>query len=473
MGRLVLLLAAVFALGLPDSSWATTFGAAEDAPKFVPDGGTALYSDMNDIGLSVDRVSVLWEPSDPFLIQRRSGIDRMVAQAEKSGVRIVFSVYPAHPQAAPATPGSAAAFASFVQLLARVYPQVDEFIIGNEPNQPRFWQPQFDSRCRNASAVAYEGLLARSYDALKAVRPGIEVVGAALSPRGNDDCRAADNVSTSPVRFLAAMGAAYRASGRNRPLMDMLAFHPYPNPQRQTDPPSRGYQWPNAGVPNLDRIKQAVQDAFAGTAQRTFAQGLKLVLDEVGWQVTVPAALAPLYTGSENVKTVSEPQQASYYTDVIRRFTCDPAVDSVFFFHLIDETDLDRFQSGLERADGSHRPSYDAVEQTLAATGGRCLGTAVRWQPATGVVGAWASLERNSAAFGAQEDATSTLRIVRIPSRSLVSSLAGRVRANVSARPTLPLAETMPGTYAYELTLRAAQNPARKSVFVSRPFRIG
>ena len=196
------------------------------------------------------------------------------------------------------------------------------------------------------------------------------------------------------------------------------------------------------------------------------------MLDEVGWQVTIQPALAALYTGSENVKTVSETQQASYYAEVIRLFTCDPAVDSVFFFHLIDETDLDRFQSGLERADGSHRPSYDSVKQTLVATAGRCLGTPVRWRPATGVVGAWASFKPHSVAFGAQEDATSTLRMLRVPSRSPVSSLAGHVRAYVSARPPTLLAESGPGTYVYELTLRAAENPARETVFVSRPFRI-
>ena len=50
------------------------------------------------------------------------------------------------------------------------------------------------------------------------------------------------------------------------------------------------------------------------------------------------------------------------------------------FFHLIDETDLDRWQSGLERADGSHRPSYDAVKQTIAQTHGNCPTTPVSWR---------------------------------------------------------------------------------------------
>lgn len=71
-------------------------------------------------------------------------------------------------------------------------------IVGNEPNQPRFWQPQFDSGGHGVSGAAYEALLARGYDALKEVDPTINVIGVGLSPRGGDNPRASGNVSTSP-----------------------------------------------------------------------------------------------------------------------------------------------------------------------------------------------------------------------------------------------------------------------------------
>ena len=158
--------------------------------------------------------------------------------------------------------------------------------------------------------------------------------------------------------------------------MDELAFHPYPQPQQ--GPPSVRYAWPTAGLANLDRIKQAVWDAFNGTAQPTFAESgqaavrsrCKFDLDEVGWQVAPLPALASLYTGVETAgtKLISEDDQATYYRDTITLAECDPGVRMLSFFHLVDETDLDRWQSGLERADGSHRPSYDAVKQTLAQT---------------------------------------------------------------------------------------------------------
>ena len=120
------------------------------------------------------------------------------------------------------------------------------------------------------------------------------MIGLGLSPRGNDQPTATSNVSTSPVRFLAALGAWYRSSGRTLPLMDGLSFHPYPD--QAIDPIDRGYRWPKAGFANLDRIKQSIWDAFRDTPQPTTVNGLKLYLDEVGWQVDTSAL--PGYTGS-------------------------------------------------------------------------------------------------------------------------------------------------------------------------------
>src|SRR5436190_22259895 len=109
-----------------------------------------------------------------------------------------------------------------MQLRAHTNTIVKNYVIGNEPNQPRFWQPQFSSTGADLSGAAYEPLLAASYDALKAVDPSINVIGVGLSPRGNDNPFAKDNISTSPVRFLHDLGLAYRASKWNKPLMDEL-----------------------------------------------------------------------------------------------------------------------------------------------------------------------------------------------------------------------------------------------------------
>jgi hypothetical protein len=79
----------------------------------------------------------------------------MVANAAKAGIRVVFSVYPARSLDAPLSASDAADFGAFLQELARTYPQIDEFIVGNERNQPRFWQPQFDGTAGTRPPRAY------------------------------------------------------------------------------------------------------------------------------------------------------------------------------------------------------------------------------------------------------------------------------------------------------------------------------
>jgi hypothetical protein len=163
--------------------------------------------------------------------------------------------------------------------------------------------------------------------------------------------------------------------------MDAFSFHPYPN--EATDPLERGYQWPNAGFANLDRMKQALWDAFNGTGQPTTVDGLKLHLDEVGWQVDTAGRLG--YRGLENVAVTDEITQAAIYGQLIREAACDPDVASLSFFGFRDDGLRTGFQAGLERADGSARPSADAVR---AAIPDGCAGQPATWAPGIEVLGA-------------------------------------------------------------------------------------
>ena len=262
---------------------AADVGANDDSAKHSDDGGAALYAEMAVLGLRQTVIGVRFVPSEAMVIQDKPLLDRAIASAQAAGLRVVLAVYPYPPREIEAGLSSPSLFASYVGVLASIYPEVKQFVIGNEPNQPAFWRPQFDAAGQNASAPAFGPYLAAAYDVLKAVDPAITVIGVGLSPRGNDRPNARNNISTSPVRFLRALGAWYRKSGRTLPLMDGFSFHPYPN--EATDPLERGYSWPNAGFANLDRLKQALWDAFHGTAQPTTSDGLELHLDEVGWQV--------------------------------------------------------------------------------------------------------------------------------------------------------------------------------------------
>ena len=477
---LLAVLACAFAVS-GSTSAALRVGVADDFGTNA-DQSTWFFDHLGELGMSENRISVNFDASNPTTIQQQALLDLYVPLAALRSVRVVFSVAPTRAKGITETPGAVGAYASYVALLARTYPTVKDFIIGNEPNQPRFWQPQFGGAGENVSSSSYYQLLAAAYDSLKAVDPSIRVIGLGLSPRGGDRPNATNNVSTSPVRFLNGLGKAYRASGRARPIMDELAFHPYPDQDR--DPLMKGYRWPNAGIPNLDRVKQAFWDAFQGTGQPTFPEGagsagLAFRLDEVGWQVGIDPAAAGAYHGRENVRPTDESAQAQIYGDALRYLACDASVQSVLFFLLRDEPDLDRWQAGLVRADGTRRPSFDAVKATLAQTGGRCQGTLRPWRHTTRVEGAkvkW-PLQRMLPArrltlavvANAEEDAQLEAVLLNARGKRVLRQL-GAVSAYRSKIVRFSM-RFRPVRYTFRLTFRAAMNPARKSSF-SAPLRV-
>jgi hypothetical protein len=366
------------------SAPAADVGANDDSAKHAADGGSAMYRGMAALGLRQTVIGVRFRPSRPLLIQDKELLDRSIPNALAAGLRVVLAIYPYPPREIEVGLGSPAFFGAYVSTVARAFPQVRQYVIGNEPNQPAFWRPQFTRSGTNASAAAFGRYLAAGYDSLKAIDPSLRVVGIGLSPRGNDKPRAKNNVSTSPIRFLRALGVWYRKAHRTRPLMDAFSFHPYPN--RATDPLDRGYGWPNAGFVNLDRVKQALWDAFHGTAQPTTLNGLTLHLDEIGWQVDTSRRAG--YQGAENVPVTDERTQAAIYGDLIRRAACDPDVDEVSFFGFRDDGLRTGFQAALHRADGSARPAAAAVQAAIEETSEGCADEEVSWMPMEEVAGA-------------------------------------------------------------------------------------
>jgi hypothetical protein len=500
------------ALALPGAAGAAlSVGVTDDSGSDSLDGGAAFLGRLADVGLTENRVSVVWNPDTPTAIPGQPYLDAYVANAAAAGVRVVFSVYPGKAGALTATPDAPGNFASFLAELAGAYPQVTDFVVGNEPNQPRFWQPQFSTAGTPLACAAYEPVLAAGYDALKAVNPAITVIGVGLSPRGNDIASAVNNASTSPVRCLRDIGAAYRASGRTTPIMDELAFHAYP--ELDSQPFGVASSWPKVGLVDLARLKQAVWDAFNGTAQPTFAEtgqslmlpALRLRVAEVGWQVGVVPSAAASYTGSENVATTDEANQATDYVQAIRVLACDPSVKSLDFFGLEDETDLAAWQAGLIRADGTTRPSYDAVKAELAASHGGCAGAATTWKHTTAVVGATARFDARttlpagfvawSFPLGVKENALFSAGLFRLPQAALTARtrtqiaaalavkapkspkpalrLTGRALAPFGRTVTFPRKRMRAGVYVYAIRLAAEMNAKRVTVLTGKPFRVG
>jgi hypothetical protein len=361
-------------------------GFSEDATKYAGDGGAKLFDEMNKLQTTTNRVAVFWNAEAPTSIGDQSFLDRMIPVAQAHHIQVVFAVYPLKATQAPTTQAAADSMCDYAVKVMQRYPYVRKVIIGNEPNQPRFWQPIWNGS-QPASPAAMEVVLASCYDKLKAFDPTLDVIGVGLSPRGNDQPSASSNSSISPVRWIKALGDSYRASGRQTPLFDEWSWHCYPNVN--SDEVEAGYAWPNTGCVNAARVKLALWDAFHGTGQPTlpgypvdtkgatlYGSTSRMFIDETGWQVDT--AGLPGYVNTENVPVINEAKQAENYAKLVHLANCEPTLTAFDIFHAIDESDRTGFQSGVLRVDFAERPSAlstpNSVQQAILGDNGTCSG---------------------------------------------------------------------------------------------------
>ena len=143
---------------------------------------------MAAAGLKQNVMTVRFLPSSPMTIPDKSFLDAAVPAAVGAGIAPVFAVYPYPPSEIEAGIASPAAFGAWLDTVARTYPQVRTFIVGNEPNLNTFWRPQGDGSGTILSAASFGPFLAAGYDALKGVSSEFTVLGlgtrrAATTPR--------------------------------------------------------------------------------------------------------------------------------------------------------------------------------------------------------------------------------------------------------------------------------------------------
>jgi len=413
MKKLGLVLACLCAALVPcGSAAANLIVGINDDVNYEASAPTFFMPTMQSDGLKVNTLTIRWDDTQPTTIPAdlEASLNTVIPEAAAAGVTVQLDLYPLHSQAltdatrcTPSSDPTACGdttkiqqFASWTALVAQTFPTVHDFAVMNECNQPLFVNPQWMTNGANQSAEVCGRALAAAYDALKAENSANFVWGVGLSPRGNDSPKAPSNSSTSPVKFLVDLGAWFKAfaakTHRTAPLMDGLDFHPYPVPQSL--PFASGYPNVNdASIANLPRIYAAFYTGFHGSRQRTIGQqkggGLPLSLDEMGIQTSTAGQSG--YTGVEVSANsaggmigadASQAYQASYYGKMLAYLACDPNVQVIDLFHLVDEADLQGWQSGLYWAGaGTPQPKQSAgvVSGWLTKTGGSCQGQKRPW----------------------------------------------------------------------------------------------
>jgi hypothetical protein len=229
---------------------------------------------------------------------------------------------------APADNGAIASFAAAA--VKRYAPMgVHDWEIWNEPNLAGRWQPRADP-------VQYTNMLKAVYPAIKQADPQATVIGGASAPASTRDG------NYRPDDFVSAM---YEARARGS--FDALSEHPYTYPIT-----------PSEAV-RTDAWGQLIN--IHETMVRN-GDGNKLVwVTEYG---------APTNGPSENVPPhVTEQLQAEMVEDAIRSFRTYSWSGPFFWYDYQDAgTDTSSIENffGLVRADGSHKPSYDAFVQAVA-----------------------------------------------------------------------------------------------------------
>ncbi len=359
-------------------------GFADDLPKEI---GAHATDPARALGATAMRLTTQWSPSqtqlDPAEITR---LDRAVAAA--SGLRLFLSVYGTAGISAPRDASARDTYCAFVRDILVRYATIRDVVIWNEPNKRLFWNPQTAADGSSLAPVEYQALLARCYDVVHAAVPSARVHGLALSSTGNDDAG-----SHSPGAFIRKFGDAYRASGRTAPLLDGVAFHPYPL-RADERPWTRHVGQTTIGMGDWNKLMANLSLALSGSGQPLPGACAGMVCPRIwylesGFQTAIDPAKAAAYTGTETVTPVLSPDaggepdtpppaadslapdQRTQILDATRLAACQPWVAGILNFLLADEPRLAGWQSGALWADLTPKPSSPAFATAFAtATAG-------------------------------------------------------------------------------------------------------
>jgi hypothetical protein len=332
-------------------------GAVEDAAKWSDPGPKMRLA--TEAGFQAIVFSSVWQPprEAPTALEL-TALRGAVGAAVAAHIRPIVAVYQLSADT-PLTPASRAQFAAYAASIPKLVPGVRDLIVGNEPNLPLFWQPQFAADGSDAAAQAYLNVLAETYDAVKAEDSHVNVIGGALAARGSDKPGTARSTH-SPNRFIEDLGAAYAASGRTKPVMDTFSLHPYP--ENSSIPPTFAHPHTERalGIADYDKLTALLDAAFP-------KQHLPIAYGEYGLETTIPAAKAHVYTGQEppTTKPVDPTTQGREYAQAIRIVACQPRVRLLLFFHVSDESQLTGLQTGIFYADDSPKPSLTPVAAAI------------------------------------------------------------------------------------------------------------
>ena len=428
-------------------------------------------------GFRAVRITSYWQPGDtrPSDDELRV-LENFAAAAARNAIRPYLTVMHPGSRTTPLTDEAQAQFAAYAAAIVRQVPAIRDVIVANEPNLNRFWLPQFGLDGSSAAPAAYLALLARTYDALKAAAPELNVYGGAVSPRGTDRPQGI-RPTHSPTTFIQGLGVAYRSSGRSRPVMDAFAIHVYAD--NSSIPPTRGNpRTTEIGVADYDKLVGLLGAAFDGTAQP--GSTLPILYGEYGVETQIPASKESLYTGSEPTTTrpVSEETQGDYYRQALSLAYCQPNVTGVLIFLSRDERARAAWQSGVYYVDGTPKRSLPRVTESLDRTTGgsvaRCPGLQLTVRTTDLRFGTRQAAKRGifRVSFRCDLDCVYQVRLENAATHSTKLVRRGRAEVGKLVQSDLRPRRLAPGAYRYTIRLDHPVNPGPPTLRRGPVFRL-
>jgi hypothetical protein len=370
-------LAAAAAIALACTASAT---AAPGLKGGITDSGAALfhepesfYPELRELGVQVLRAHLNWggkfgvakrrpvegtEPDDRAYDWRP--YDRIVLQAERHGIEVLFSIFGtppwanggARPTRAPRNPDALREFAyaaatrysgTYVRSDGVLLPRVRYWTAWNEPNLQIGLVPQW-KRERGKwvvqSARDYAEICNAVVDGVRTTMlRGSRIACGVTAARGNNNPSGL-KPSVSPLVFLRAMK---KAGARG---FDAYAHHPYYGTPAET---------PATPSPGRNGVTLGNLDALSSELTRLYGRK-RIWLTEYGYQTNPP----------DLVFGVPWLTQAAYVRQSFEIARRHPRVDMLLWFLLRDEPDPERWQSGLIAATGERKPAYEAFRESLA-----------------------------------------------------------------------------------------------------------
>jgi Cellulase (glycosyl hydrolase family 5) len=326
---LAALLAAIVAVaGAPQAR-------AAESGVVLANQGSPANANVSSLGVHWVRVFATWsdlQPAPGALSSTWIALDERLFHELPAGTKVILDVVgtpkwetgSSDPHTPPANPQD---YAAFVGALAQRFgTRVSAYEIWNEEDASRWWTGA-------PNPAAYAQLLQATYPAVKAADPAATVVLGGLT--GND------------YQFLEGV---YQAGGKG--YFDAVGVH--------TDTACNILSPYDFLRGSDDRMITDSFLAYREVHAVMLANGddKPIWMTEMSWPTTKAVCAEGAWAG-QKAGGVSEQQQATYLSQAYHCMAQDPYLQVALWFPLVDEG---TGSSALIRANGSHRPSYAAMQ---------------------------------------------------------------------------------------------------------------